>query len=142
MTVNKKNIPALIQAMLCWLVWRYEPREDGKQTKVPYSVHGGRASTTNPATWAGYEEAVQLYEAGGYDGVGICVSDGIGAIDIDHCVKDGELTPMAAEIIAKMNSYTEYSPSGVSAANQDIGSAQGFRREAASIGDALSGYFE
>lgn len=111
MNVNKENIPALIQAMPCWVAWKREEVE-GRSTKIPYSVHGGRASTTNPATWGSYEEAMQLYEAGGYEGVGICVSDGMGAIDIDDCVRDGVMSPPAVDIVGRMNSYTEYSPSG------------------------------
>lgn len=33
-------------------------------------------------------------------------------IDIDHCVENGKLSPMAQEIVELMDSYTEYSPSG------------------------------
>ena len=41
-----------------WLCWRSEER-DGKPTKIPYSpITVGRASSTTPETWAGYEEAV------------------------------------------------------------------------------------
>ena len=39
--------------------------------------------------------------------------NGICAIDLDNCVSDsGYYTQTAAEIVALMHSYTEYSPSG------------------------------
>ena len=48
-----------------------------------------------------------------YDGIGIGIFDGICAIDLDHCMTDsGYYTGNAAEIVALMHSYTEYSPSG------------------------------
>lgn len=34
------------------------------------------------------------------------------AIDIDNCVENGVLSDMAEDIIARMDTYTEYSPSG------------------------------
>jgi primase-polymerase (primpol)-like protein len=46
-----------------------------------------------------------------YDGVGIRVSNGFSAVDIDHCVENGVLTDLAMSIIDALQSYTEYSPS-------------------------------
>ena len=34
------------------------------------------------------------------------------AIDIDHCVENGILSPLASDIVTHSKSYTEYSPSG------------------------------
>ena len=49
-----------------------------------------------------------------YAGIGIRVSEGIGAIDIDHCIReDGALNDVAARILATFkNTYFEKSPSG------------------------------
>ncbi|HEV2202414.1 MAG TPA: hypothetical protein VGR73_21560 [Bryobacteraceae bacterium] len=46
-----------------WVAWRYEWRDgaegrDGKWTKVPYQVNGRRASSTDPQTWATFEEVL------------------------------------------------------------------------------------
>lgn len=47
-----------------------------------------------------------------YDTIGIKVKDEISAIDIDHCVVEGRLSSVALDIIHKIKSYTELSPSG------------------------------
>jgi hypothetical protein len=33
-------------------------------------------------------------------------------IDLDDCIVDGKLTPLAAKVVTQLNAYTEYSPSG------------------------------
>lgn len=81
-------------------------------TKVPYQENGFRADSTNKATFTGYTIAISLRDK--YDGIGIGVFDDICAIDIDHCIENGVLSDMAEDIIARMDSYTEYSPSGTS----------------------------
>jgi uncharacterized protein (DUF927 family) len=96
-----------------WCVWRREER-GGKPTKVPYNpMTGQRAQTDDPSTFSTFDiadEAFRIY--GNYDGVGIRVSNGFSAIDIDHCITDGELSDLAKDICKKINSYTEKSPSG------------------------------
>ena len=44
--------------------------------------------------------------------MGIRICDGFSAIDVDHCIVDGELSDMATDICEKIGSYTEKSPSG------------------------------
>ncbi len=57
MIAETKSIRDLRQ----WVCWRSEERE-GKLTKIPYSpLTGGRASSTDSNTWAGYSEAVAAY---------------------------------------------------------------------------------
>ncbi|MDL2319376.1 AAA family ATPase [Eubacteriales bacterium OttesenSCG-928-A19] len=109
--MNEKAIPAAIRDKPIWLVWRYETVE-GRQTKVPYSVHGGKASSSDPATWASFDQARAYCELRGFSGLGIGHADGIAAVDIDHCVTDGKLSEVAQEFVKKMDCYTEYSPSG------------------------------
>src|SRR5215204_4288899 len=99
-----------------WLCWRSEER-DGKLTKIPYSpITGGRASSTTPETWAGYEEAVGAARERGYDGIGFVFTpeDDLCGVDLDKCLdpETGEIEPWAWTIIEELDSYTEISPSG------------------------------
>ena len=48
----------------------------------------------------------------GYDGIGMGAFDDFCMVDIDHCVFGGKLTQMAEDIVERMDSYTEFSPSG------------------------------
>lgn len=90
--------------------WKYEERNERK-TKVPYQPQTGLGAKSNdPSSFVPYKTEVQ---ASGYDGIGIGILNGICAIDLDNCVSDsGYYTQTAAEIVALMHSYTEYSPSG------------------------------
>jgi hypothetical protein len=99
-----------------WLCWRSEER-DGKPTKIPYSpITGGRASSTTPETWAGYEEAVRACKEEGYTGVGFVFTseDDLCGVDLDGCLDPltEEIEPWARTIIEELDSYTEISPSG------------------------------
>jgi len=99
-----------------WVCWLSEER-DGKLTKIPYSpLTGGKASSTNPATWAGYSEAVVAYKERGYCGIGFMFTkeDEFVGVDLDHCLdsETGEVEDWAREIIHELDSYTEVSPSG------------------------------
>lgn len=90
--------------------WRYEAR-NGRKTKVPYHPETGMGAKSNdPSNFVSYQTAVQ---ATGYDGIGIGIFHSICAIDLDDCISDsGYYSQTAAEIVALMHSYTEYSPSG------------------------------
>jgi hypothetical protein len=72
------------------------------------------ASSTNPETWSTFESAVNAVRDGTYEGIGYVFSDnGIVGIDVDTGYdEDGFLTPLAATIIGKCQSYTEKSKSG------------------------------
>ena len=105
-------IPNELKENAQWCVWKREIR-GGKPTKVPYDpVTGKRAETDNPDTFRTFEAAEEAFTIEPeYNGVGIRVSNGFAAIDIDHCVTDGALSDLAREICERMNSYTELSPS-------------------------------
>lgn len=77
---------------------------------MPYQTNGLRADSANKATFTNY--AIAVRHRAGYDGIGIGVFGDICAIDIDSCVENGVLSDMAENIIARMDTYTEYSPSG------------------------------
>ncbi len=83
---------------------RYSP------SKMPLTIKGHAASSTDPNTWASHKEATAS-RAG--IGLGYVLGDGIGCIDLDHCLVDGQPTQAALEFIAQYPSnYIEVSPSG------------------------------
>ena len=94
--------------------WRYECRENSdKLAKVPYDPRTGvRANTADPNTFVSFEVAERAFQTGAYNGIGVLMTGNLAAIDIDHCIKDGELSPTAKDIVTTMNAYTEVSPSG------------------------------
>ena len=99
-----------------WLCWRSEER-DGKPTKVPRSpLTGEKAKSTDPQTWASYDEAVNAYRVHGHHGIGFVFTpeDGLCGVDLDGCLdpKSGEMEPWAQEAIEELDSYAEISPSG------------------------------
>lgn len=122
MTKAKTNVRQNIEAPLelrqlnQWVTWRAEKRE-GKLTKIPYPTTGnGMASTTNPRTWSSYEAVIKAYMSGGYSGIGFVFTKKSGktGIDLDHCrdPQTGKIADWAMNIINKLNSYAEISPSG------------------------------
>ena len=90
-------------------LWKYEER-NGCITKVPYQINGKKASSADKNTFSDFRMAVNAMDD--YDGIGMGVFDDFCMVDIDHCVCGGKLTRMAEDIIGKMDSYTEISPSG------------------------------
>lgn len=83
-----------------------------KKDKVPYRTNGARADPTNPEHFTSIENAMKVFDKGGYDGIGIGVFDDIIAIDIDDCVEDGKLNDFATEIVEALKTYAEFSISG------------------------------
>ena len=112
--VNFVNIPQELKSSCSFCVWKREKR-DGRPTKVPYDPRTSQMARTNaPDTFSDFGTAVKTYVMGGYDGIGFRVSEGIGAIDIDHCIReDGSLNDVAASVLGIFkDSYFERSPSG------------------------------
>lgn len=104
------NIPPEMKAEKRWCVWRYVDR-DGRATKVPFQTSGQGAKSNDSSTWVDYETAVAAVEDR-YDGVGFFLGDGWTGIDLDNCVDDGEFEPWGRDIVDKIDSYWETSPSG------------------------------
>ena len=116
--VNFVNIPEVLKSSCSFCVWRKEKR-NGKPTKIPYDPKTGQLARTNdPSTFSDFATTMKTYALGTgshhWDGIGFRVSDGIGAIDIDHCIRtDGSLNDVAASILSFLkNAYFERSPSG------------------------------
>ena len=91
-------------------LWKYEER-NGRMTKVPYQTNGKRASSADKNTFSDFRMIIDAMD--GYDGIGMGAFDDFCMADIDHCVSGGKLTQMAEDIVEKMDSYTEISPSGM-----------------------------
>lgn len=110
------EIPNELKQLQQWVVWRYQPGANGKLTKVPYSPSGRKASSTDPKTWASLASALAAYETGGFDGIGIVLTSDTGLVawDLDECIdaETGELLPWATDLVTRLNSYTEITPSG------------------------------
>lgn len=111
-----ENLPDEIKDSKQWVLWKKEPKKDGKEGKVPYQPNGKRARSNDPSTWYKLSTVITVYQdVGGFDG--ICwmmptIPGDIIFIDIDHCIIDGMIEQWAEEVIKRFNSYTERSQSG------------------------------
>jgi len=117
MNVNKDNmlanIPQTQKRLRRWILWRLERRDDA-ETKVPYRIDGVRASPTNPEDWTDFDTACRAFDPAKYNGLGFVLTkeDGIVCIDLDECIRDGQICDEAKSIVRMMNSWTEVSQSG------------------------------
>ena len=111
---NLDGIPGELKGLRRWLVWRRSslPDKSGRYGKLPYNVADKKAAWNNPAEWRIFPEAVQQFQRGNYDGVGIVLGDGLCGLDEDDCLSGPELQPEARGHIEHLNSYSEISPSG------------------------------
>src|SRR5690554_3836069 len=82
-------------------------------SKVPLTVAGRPASSTDPRTWATYTAAVRS-SAGVGVGYVLAAGDGIVCLDLDHCVDEaGRIAGWAREILDRCPpTWVEVSPSG------------------------------
>jgi len=105
-------IPADLKELPQWVAFT--------PTKAPKNPATGKAAKTNdPATWGSFAQAVALWrthQENGISGIGFVFSpdDPYCGVDLDNCRNPdtGEIEPWAREIINRLNSYTEVSPSG------------------------------
>lgn len=109
-----------------WVVWKYEGERNskGRIPKVPYILRDytliparpkDKARPNDSATWGTLANALEVYNAGGFAGVGVMFLGGvITGVDIDNCIDSDTQTihPDALAIIQSIGSYTEISPSG------------------------------
>lgn len=124
---NFAAFPKQIRHLIRYVVWRYveETKTDGtkRQNKVPFiadgklydrrTAHG--ASSVDPSTWCSLETAIATYNQGGWDGVMFALHEsGFIGVDTDHSrdAETGHIDPRSAEIIHRIDSYTEISVSG------------------------------
>lgn len=92
-----------------WIAWRFESDAKGKPTKVPYRLTGTKASTTDRSSWSTYEDACTARSK--FDGIGFCFDGSVLGVDLDHVLKDGNMSEQVEEFLHASNTYTEISPS-------------------------------
>ncbi|MFC4550426.1 MULTISPECIES: hypothetical protein [Halorussus] len=110
------DIPESLLEYDQWVCWREQTRGE-KKTKIPVNPYTGRyASTTDDETWGSFETAHEYALNGAAEGLGFvfCGHDPFVGIDLDDARNPKTETPKdwASDIIHKLNSYTEVSPSG------------------------------
>ena len=110
------NIPAMLKSRPNWVVWGIRDSPP-KSPFNPASLLAGRSAPAKAGvrdTWSGYQNAVLCVKRGLARGIGYEFDgDGLYGVDLDHVIgESGALTPSALEIVGKLSSYTEVSPSG------------------------------
>ena len=101
-----------------WVCWKYEDRGDDKPTKPPINPQTGEYSkSSDRSTWTSHEDAVAYADSHDeIEGVGVMMPKEtvLAAIDIDDArdAETGETYQWAWDVIQKIDSYTEVSPSG------------------------------
>ncbi|MFN9641524.1 MAG: hypothetical protein ACK56W_16160, partial [Pirellula sp.] len=111
------NIPDSLRATPQWVCWRYITR-DGKRTKAPVKPHGGGfADSTSRTTWGTFEQALEASRKDrSLAGIGFVFTadDPYCGVDLDDSIDEstGQLKPWAQQIVDRLDSYTEISPSG------------------------------
>ena len=106
--------PEALRNLPC-CVWRLEADEKGRMTKIPYNPENGlHASVSQPTTFSDLKTALEAMRQGGYNGVGLRVTDKVGCIDIDDSVSDdGKLSDNAEAVLRMLpEAFVELSPSG------------------------------
>ncbi len=112
------NIPPELQARRQWVLWGVGKNLNPKAVKIPRQAKnptGPNASSTDPQTWAEFQEAHAWYQIGDARGIGyeITPADGLVAVDFDHCLDTaGNLLPPFDEWIKALPGYWELSQSG------------------------------
>lgn len=112
--MNIENIPQELKDNGFWCLWKRE-EVNGRMTKIPYNPRTqGKAMSNNKETFNKFDYTCKSLENNPqFNGLGLGVFDGIGAIDIDHCFdENGKMSELATDVINSLDSYTEISPSG------------------------------
>lgn len=110
-----QHIPAEMQAMPNWILWRKEWLEEKqKWSKVPIQTNGYGASTVNPAHYSSFTDALAALNTGVGDGLGFCFTgkEGLVFVDLDHAIKDGAWDPFLLQVMQAFPTWGEYSMSG------------------------------
>lgn len=127
--IDPAAIPQPLKDANRWLCWQWELKKDWQKRdrkhydKPPYiastsgpQVHG---SSTNSTAWRSFDEAYAAYASGRFDGLGFALGKDkdsdlhFSGMDLDECIVDGKVAPWAMYLAGRLDSYTEYSPSGL-----------------------------
>jgi putative DNA primase/helicase len=110
------NIPILLKQRPNWVSWGVRDAPF-KAPFNPDSLLSGRPSPAKAGirdTWSSYQAAVNCVARGLAQGIGYEFdgSSDIYGVDLDHVISEDGVTPQAREIVGKLSSYSEISPSG------------------------------
>jgi putative DNA primase/helicase len=123
LSVEPANIPEELRQGKRFVAWRPEARKGKpKPAKVPYSPDAPKgASSKAPAQWMTFDQAVKYASVTMLAGImrAFLHEDRMVGIDLDNCLDPAiptptvdDLAPWAAEIVKRLDTYTEISPSG------------------------------
>jgi putative DNA primase/helicase len=109
------NIPEVLKTQPNWVSWGIR----GAPEKSPFNPESLLSGCPAPAkagireTWGSYKTAVECVKQGIAQGIGYEFDGSVYGIDLDNVIDEsGALLPQAKEIVGKLDSYTEISPSG------------------------------
>ena len=114
--VDSHEIPPQLLELKSWVAWQLVQKPGkAKPDKIPISpITGTTQGWNDPANQADFDQARAFAEHRRLHGLGIVLTPGCGLVggDLDHCrdPATGELTPLAREIVAEVDTYTEISP--------------------------------
>ncbi len=95
-----------------WVTWKAE-KSGNRITKIPYSLSGKKASSTDASTWS---TALEVTAKTKNLGIVFSKEENLLGIDIDKCLEGQEIKHAKKENIAQLiieaDTYTEISPSG------------------------------
>ncbi|MGC4946185.1 bifunctional DNA primase/polymerase [Streptomyces sp. DT224] len=117
---RRQTVPAELTRRPRWV--RHSDR------KVPLTVGGSVASSTDPSTWSRHRDAARSTVGAGFGFV--LDGDGVVCLDLDHCVDiDGEVAAWAQTILdAAVGTWVEVSRSGTGLHVWGLGSLEAGRR--------------
>lgn len=118
-----KGIPGELKQLRQWVCMKWQDNgPDKKPGKIPVMALNPdrKASSTDPATWASFEEAWDCYAAGHADALGFVLTenDPYTIVDLDNCLDDcgkplnSTIKTFLNENISPLKTYTERSISG------------------------------
>lgn len=142
-------IPQALRDRRQWVLWKYTVRSRGeKPTKTPHLPDGSMANHADASTWSSFEDALQGFRRGGFDGIGFVFTehDDFVGIDLDNCfTPDGTLKAWAVDIVMQAQAaecYIEKTPSGVGLHIIGTGKLPGRGRKITSLGEDRKGAIE
>jgi hypothetical protein len=125
------QIPHALKALGRWFVWEAVPKDD-RVDKVPHN-HRTRHSCNahDPVIWSSFKDIIVAHAGGGWSGIGVLPGEGVLGVDLDKCrdPETGAVESWAQEIVDRIGSYTETSPSGTGVRVFVRGTAPGSRKK-------------
>jgi hypothetical protein len=115
--IHLNVIPGELREIPQWVGWIWKQDEKQKWTKLPINPKTGfSASSTDPSTWSSFDEALESLQREELAGVGFVITENdlFVGIDLDDCrdPQTGTIDSWAQEIIDRVASYSEVTPSG------------------------------